>query len=76
LKIVLTEDPAIPLLGIHRKDVSPYDRGTYSTMFIAVLFIMARIWKQPRYPSTEEWIQKMRFIYTKNIIQALKTRTS
>jgi hypothetical protein len=34
-----------------------------STMFIAALFIIARSWKEPRCPSTEEWIQKM-YIYT------------
>jgi hypothetical protein len=33
-------------------------------MFIAALFIIARSWKEPRCPSTEEWIQKMWFIYT------------
>ena len=33
-------------------------------MFIAALFIMARSWKEPRCPSTEEWIQKMWYIYT------------
>jgi hypothetical protein len=33
-------------------------------MFIAALFIIARSWKEPRCPSTEEWIQKMWYIYT------------
>jgi len=33
-------------------------------MFIAALFITARSWKEPRCPSTEEWIQKMWYIYT------------
>jgi hypothetical protein len=33
-------------------------------MFIATLFIISRIWKQPRCPSIEEWIQKMWYIYT------------
>jgi hypothetical protein len=33
-------------------------------MFIAALFIIARSWKEPRYPSTEEWIQKLWYIYT------------
>jgi hypothetical protein len=32
-------------------------------MFIAALFIIARNWKEPSCPSTEEWIQKIRFIY-------------
>jgi hypothetical protein len=33
-------------------------------MFIAALFIIARSWKEPRCPSTEEWIQRMWYIYT------------
>jgi hypothetical protein len=33
-------------------------------MFIAVLLIIARSWKEPRWPSTGEWIQKMWYIYT------------
>jgi hypothetical protein len=33
-------------------------------MFIAALFIIARSWKEARCPSTEEWIQKMWYIYT------------
>ena len=32
-------------------------------MFIAALFIIARSWKEPRCPSTEQWIQKMWYIY-------------
>ena len=35
-----------------------------STMFIAALFVIARTWKQPKCPSTEEWIRKMWYIYT------------
>jgi hypothetical protein len=50
---------AIPLLGIYPEDVSTFNTDTYSTMFITALFIIARSWKEPRCPSTEEWIQKM-----------------
>jgi hypothetical protein len=59
LDIVLPEDPAIPLLGIYPEDVPTSKKDTWSTMFIAALFIIARSWKEPRCPSTEEWIQKM-----------------
>jgi hypothetical protein len=59
LDIVLPEDPAIPLLGIYPEDAPTCNKDTYSTMFIAALFIIARSWKEPRCPSTEEWIQKM-----------------
>jgi hypothetical protein len=39
-------------------------------MFIAALFIIARRWKEPRCPSTEEWIQKMWYIYTMDYYSA------
>jgi hypothetical protein len=59
LDIVLPEDSAIPLLGIYSNDAPAYNKNTCSTMFIVALFIIARSWKQPKCPSTEEWIQKM-----------------
>jgi hypothetical protein len=62
--IVLLEDPAIPLLGIYPEDVPTSKKDTCSTIFIAALFIITRRWKEPRCPSTEEWIQKMWYIYT------------
>jgi hypothetical protein len=41
-------------------------------MFIAALFIIARSWKEPRCPSTEEWIQTMWYIYTMEYYSAIK----
>ena len=41
-------------------------------MFIAALFIIARSWKEPRCPSTEEWIQNMWYIYTMVYYSAIK----
>ena len=41
-------------------------------MFIAALFIIARSWKEPRCPSTEEWIQKMQYIYTMEYYSTIK----
>jgi hypothetical protein len=64
LDIVLPEDPATPLLCIYPEDVPTGKKDTCSTMFIAALFIIARSWKEPRFPSTEEWIQKIWYIYT------------
>jgi hypothetical protein len=64
LDVVLPEDPAIPLLGIYPEDATTCNKDTCSTMFIDALFIIARSWKGPRCPSTEEWIQKMWYIYT------------
>jgi hypothetical protein len=72
LEIDLPEDPAIPLLGIYSNDAPPCHRGTGSTMFIAALFVIARSWKQLRCPTTEEWIQKMWFIYTMEYYSAIK----
>ena len=40
------------------------ERDTYTPMFIAALFIIARTWKQPRCPSADEWIRKLWYIYT------------
>jgi hypothetical protein len=42
-------DPAIPLFGIYPKDCDTgYSRGTCTPMFIAALFTIAKLWKQPR----------------------------
>ena len=63
LKIELPYDPAIPLLGIYpEKTIIPKESCT--TVFIATLFIIARIWNQPKRPLTDEWIKKMWHIYT------------
>jgi hypothetical protein len=72
LDTVLLEDPAIPLLGIYPEDVPTCNKDTCSTMFITALFIIARSWKEPRCPSTEEWIQKMWYIYTMEYYAAIK----
>ena len=58
LEIELPYGPAIPLLGIHTKETR-IGRDTCTPMFITVLFIIARAWKQPRCPSADEWIRKM-----------------
>ena len=62
LKTELPDDPAIPLLGIYpEKPIIQKDTGT--PMFIAALFTIARSCKQPKCPSTDEWIKKMWYIY-------------
>ena len=72
MDIVLPEDPAIPLLGIYPEDVPTGNKDTCSTVFIAALVIIARSWKEPWYPSTEEWLQKMWYIYTMEYYSAIK----
>ena len=44
-------------------------------MFIAALFIIARTWKQPRYPSADKWIRKLWYIYTKEYYSTIKKNT-
>ena len=70
--VIFLEDPAIPLLGIYPEDLPTLKKETCSPMFIAALFIIARSWKEPRCPSTEEWIQKMWYIYTMECYSAIK----
>ena len=72
LDIVLPVDPAITLLGIYPEDVPTGNKDICSPMFIAALFIIARSWKEPRCPSTEEWIQKMWYIYTMECYSAIR----
>jgi hypothetical protein len=72
LGIVLPEDPIISLLCIYPKDTLTYNKDTCSTVFIAALYIIARSWKEPRYPTSEEWIQKMWYIYTTEYYSAIK----
>jgi hypothetical protein len=76
LDIVLLEDPAIPLLGIYPEDVPTGTKDTCSTMFIAAIFIITRSSKEPRCPSTEEWIQKMWYIYTMEYYSAIRINTT
>ena len=56
-------DPAIPCLGIYPEETK-IERAAGIPLFIAALFTIAGIWKQPRYPSTDEWIKKFWYIYT------------
>jgi hypothetical protein len=72
LDIVLPEDPAIPLLDNYPEDAPNCNKDTCSTMFIAAIFIIARSWKERRCLSTEEWIQKMWYIYTVKYYSAIK----
>ena len=71
LKIELPYDPAFPLLGIY-PEKTIIRKETYTTMFIAALFTIARTWKQSKCPSTDEWIKKMWHIYTMEYYSAIK----
>ena len=58
-------DPAIPLLGLYPKNPeTPIQKNLCTPMFIAVLFTIAKCWKQPKCPPVNEWITKLWYIYT------------
>ena len=73
IKIELLYDPAIPLLSIY-PEKTIIRKDTCTPMFIAVLFTTARTWKQPKCPSTGEWIKKMWCMYTMEYYTATKKK--
>ena len=74
LEIELPYDPAILLLGTHIEETRT-ERDMRTPMFITVLFIIARTWKQPRCPSSDKWISKLWYIYTMKYYSAIKKNT-
>ena len=73
LKVDLAYDPAIALLGIDPRDTGVLmQRGTCTPMFIAALSTIAKLGKEPKCPSTDEWIKKLRFIYTMKYYSGIK----
>ena len=64
----------IPLLGIYPEETK-IEKDTCIPLFTAALFTIARTWKQPRCPSTDEWIKKWWYIYTREYYSAIE-RTS
>ena len=71
LQIELPYDPAIPLLGIYPEKII-IQKDPCTPMFTAALFTIARTWKQPKCPSTDEWIKKTWYIYTMEYYSATK----
>ena len=71
LKIELAYDPAIPLLGIY-PEKTIIQKDTCTRMFIAALFTVAGSWKQPKCPSTDEWMKKLWYVYTMEYYSAIK----
>ena len=70
-KIKLPFDLAIPLLGSYPEKTMTR-KDTCTLMFTAALFTIAKTWKQPNCPSTEEWIKKRWYIYTMEYYSAIK----
>ena len=63
-------DSAIPLLGIYPEE-NKIERDTCILLFIAAPYTIARICKQPRSPSTDEWIKKLWYVYTMDYYSAI-----
>jgi hypothetical protein len=73
LNIHLPYHLAIPLLGTCPKECdSGYSRGTCKPMLTAALFTIAKLWKQPRCPTTDEQIKKMWYLYTMEFYSVMK----
>jgi hypothetical protein len=73
LNIDLPYDSVIPLLGIFPKECNTgYSKGTCTPMFIAALFTISKLWKQPRCPTTDKWIKKMWCLYTMEFYSDIK----
>ena len=71
LKIELPYDLAIPFLGIY-PDKTIIQKETCTPRFIAALFTIAKTWKQPKCPLTDEWIKKMWYVYAMEYYSAIK----
>ena len=69
----LPYDPAIPLLGIYLEK-NMVQKDTCVPVFTVALFtiLKTKTWKQPKCPSTEDWIKKIWYIYTMEYYSAIK----
>ena len=75
LKIDLPYDSAVALLGIYPRDTGVLmHRRTCTPMFIAALSTIAKLWKELKCPSTDEWIKKLWFIYTMEYYVAMRKK--
>ena len=73
----LSYDPVIPLLGIYleKPETLTQKNMMFTPMFTAALFTIAKIWKQPKCPSVNEWIKKLWYIYTMEYYLAIKKKS-
>ena len=66
-------DPVISLLSIYPKDLkSVYSSDAVISMFTAAQFTIAELWNQPKCPSTDEWIEKLWYVYTMKYYSVIK----
>ena len=61
---------AIPLVGLYPEETK-IEEDTRIPLFIATLFTIARTWKEPRCLSTDEWINKLWYVYTMEYYSAI-----
>ena len=71
LYMELPYDPLTPLLGIYL-DKTFLKKDTYTCMFIAALFTIAKTWKQPKCPLIDDWMRQVWYIYTMEYCSAIK----
>ena len=73
IKQELPYDPAIPLLSrCLKQPKTVIEKNIYTPMFIAALFTIAKMWKQPKYPSINEQIKNWKYIYRLEYYSATK----
>ena len=73
LKIELPYDLIIALLGIYPTNTKTLiQRDTCTPMFIAALFTVAKLRKQPKSPSIDEWLKKVWYVYTMEYYSAIR----
>ena len=72
LKIALPHDPAIPVLSTYLEKNIVWKKNPCIPVFNAVLFTTAKRWKQTEHLLTDEWIKKMRYLYSREYYSAIK----
>ena len=71
LKKLGIKPPYDPLLGVYPEEAK-LENDTRTPVFIAALFTIARTWKHPRSPSTDEWIKNLWYVYTVECYSSIK----
>ena len=69
-----TSTPSNTTFFLYTKNAQLYHKGMRLTMFIAALFVKARIWKQPKCPSSKELLKKMWYVYTMEYYTEVKKK--
>ena len=73
ISVKLPYDPAIPLLGIYPEKMKTLiQKDTCTPKFMTEICTIAKTWKEPKCPSTDEWIKKLWFIYTMKYYSTIK----